>query len=120
MICLICGKTYFQKRTFNTLFKEKKSYRCHSCNKKYQIKTIYQTVPKKLGLLHIYSLFLEKNQFNLTAFNNEISYLFEIIFLKMRKLDTLIWIEELSIEFLTYLDEIPNDIYIITNTPYFT
>ncbi len=119
MICLICGKTYYERRTFNTLFKEKASFRCHSCNKKYQINIIYQTLPKKLGLIHVYSLFLENHDFNLTAFNEEINYLLNIILRKIKKHETLIWIDELSYEYLNYFDELTNDIYIITNTPYF-
>lgn len=119
MICLICGKTSYEKRTFNTLFKEKTSFRCRSCYKKYQVDLIYQTVPKRLGLIHIYSLFLEDNKFNLTAFNDEINYLFSIILQKKNKLDSFIWLDELSFELLNYFDELENDIYIITNTPYF-
>ncbi len=119
MICLICGKKYYEKRTLNTLFKEKISYRCHSCNKKYQININYQVIPKTLGLIHIYSLFLEDHKLNLTAFNDEINNLLGIILKSKRLNDSLVWLEELKIEILNKLDEFENDIYVITNTPYF-
>lgn len=116
---MICGKTYFQKRTLTTLFKEEKTYKCPSCNKKYKSFINYQTIPKELGLIHIYSIFLENYQINIQAFNYEINEIFNKIINNKKSSDLVLWIEDLTYDFLDLFDLLEDNIYIITNTPYF-
>ena len=118
MRCHICGKTYFIKRTIKTLFITKRSYRCLSCRKKYQINLTYQVIPKERGSFYIFCLFDEMPSFDLTAFNSEIAYIIKkLLNIKQRK-DPLFWIDILDRKTLTYLDNLDDDIYILTNHIY--
>lgn len=118
MRCYICGKIYYHKRNLKTLFKHKISYRCLSCEKKYKLNINYQVIPKENGVFHIISLFNEKNNFNLLAFNEEISDIINHILKEMKKKDTFLWVDEIKDETLKYLDEILEDIYLLTNYIY--
>ncbi|MFA5719579.1 MAG: hypothetical protein WC939_00810 [Acholeplasmataceae bacterium] len=118
MRCLICGKTYFIKRTIKTLFTTKRSDRCLSCMKKYQINLTYQVIPKERGSFYIFCLFDEVPSFDLIAFNSEIAYIIkQLLNLKKRK-DPLIWVDRLNSEILFSLDNLDDDIYILTNHIY--
>lgn len=118
MRCYICGKTYYIKRNLHTLFQEQTSFRCQSCFKKYKLSISYQVIPKQNGLYHIIALFNEKTSFNLMAFNDEIKAVINRILKQMTRKDTLLWVDEVTIELLKNFDELDNDIYIISNQIY--
>ncbi len=118
MRCYICGKIYYHKRNIKTLFKHKIKYRCLSCEKKYKLSINYQVIPKEKGVFHIISIFNERNNFNLLAFNEEIAFIIKRILKEMNKKDTFLWLDEVKEETLNYLDEIIGDIYLLTNYTY--
>ncbi|NMA06080.1 MAG: hypothetical protein GX931_06925 [Acholeplasmataceae bacterium] len=119
MRCYICGKVYYYKRNLKTLFTYKISYRCLSCEKKYKLSINYQVIPKEKGVFHIISLFNERNNFNLLAFNEEIAYIIKHILKEMnKKNDTFLWLDVVNEEIFNYLDKIKGDIYLLTNYTY--
>ncbi|MDD2260003.1 MAG: hypothetical protein PHF62_02225 [Acholeplasmataceae bacterium] len=116
MKCYLCGKTFFERRYIQTLFKVKVVFRCKSCEKKYPAYVTEQAIPKNSGLIYITSLFKEENNFNLLAYNQEIKKWFLKTINSMNKDDTIIWVDEVSDVLIPYLDLIDNDIYLLSKT----
>lgn len=116
MRCYICGKKIKVKRNIQTLFKFKLEFRCFSCKRKYFVDINEQIFPKENGLFYIYSLFLEDNEFNWLAFNNEINKWFKEVLEKKTEEDLIIWIDKIDHNLIQKLEHIGQNIYILTKT----
>lgn len=114
MRCYICGKAISIKRTIKTLFKLTPIFRCSSCQKKYKLYLFRQDVPKESGMFYLYSLFKEDNDLNWLAFNDEVSQWFMKTLNKVNKGDYVFWLDKIDIDTLKTLDNVGNDVYILT------
>lgn len=113
MRCYICGKIIIVKRTIKTLFKTEPIFRCSSCKRRYETLTSLQVIPKDKGCFYIYSLFLEDNDLNWLAFNEEVADWFKDIISKMNKNDCLLWLDKVNVNILENLDCLYSDVYIL-------
>lgn len=114
MRCYICGKAIIFKRTLKTLFKFKPTFRCDSCKRRYQIFPFMQVIPKMGGMFYLYSLFTDDNDLNWLAFNDEVAKWFNTIIKKAKIGDYVFWLDKIDISTLEALDNLGNDIYILT------
>lgn len=116
MKCYCCGKVFFERRTFKTLFKENLLFRCKSCEVRYPAYETLQVIPKSEGLIYLSSLFKEENNFDIMAYNQETSKWFMNTLNNMNKNDIILWIDELSEEMILHLDLLEFDIYLLTKS----
>lgn len=113
MHCYICGKVIIIKRTIKTLFVNEPSFRCNACKRRYKTLFSLQVIPKENGSFYIYSLFLEENDLNWLAFNEEVSSWFNEIKNKITINDYILWLNKIEINILENLDCLYHDVYIL-------
>lgn len=113
MRCYICGKIIIINRTIKTLFKNEPVFRCSSCKRRYEPLTTLQVIPKEKGSFYIYSLFLEDNDLNWLAFNEETANWFKEIISKAKNNDCAFWLNKIDVKILETLDGLYDDIYIL-------
>lgn len=114
MHCYICGKAIIIKRTIKTLFNIKPFFRCKNCKRRYPIYPFKQVIPKENGEFFLYSLFTEPNDFDWLAFNDEVDEWFNKIKKKCKINDFIFWLDKIDLKTLEILDNVGNDIYILT------
>lgn len=114
MRCYICGKTILIKRTIKTLFSFKPIFKCKSCKQKHELFPFRQVIPKEKGQFYLDSLFMDDNDYNWIAFNDEVSEWFKKTLKKCNKGDFIFWFDKIDLNTLEILDNVGENIYILT------
>lgn len=73
MLCYNCGKKFYVKRNFLSLFETKKYYICNACQKAYPLEPSLEIIPLEDYNLYVLSLFRFLYRLNIDAYNKEIS-----------------------------------------------
>lgn len=75
-----------------------------------------QVIPKENGEFYLYSMFAEDNDFNWLAFNDEVAVWFKKVLKKVKTNDFIFWFDKIDYETLEILDNVGNNIYILTKS----
>lgn len=118
MICKVCGKRFYIKKSLHELFKKKEEYLCDKCYKKYPIKL--NITPLILDEYHCYilSIFPKNYNINYNYFINEYSKIYSALLNKKGYLVLFfdyIYLSDNVIEILDFYSKLfESNLYVIT------